>query len=132
MCLALAAYENRMASLLETANQLVVVDLPPNDYQPKKVVAISDHTLPYLMQLLQRNNVTVLVCGAINGCMFRSIEGMGIKVIPWITGNVDDVIAAFKTNTLERCVMPGCMKGHRWGKRGRHGWDRLGSNFQLK
>jgi len=39
MCLALAAYENRMASLLETANQLVVVALPPNDYKPKRLNA---------------------------------------------------------------------------------------------
>ena len=60
MCLALAAYENRMASLLETANQLVVVDLPPIDSKPKKIVAVIDHTLPYLMQLLHRNNVTVV------------------------------------------------------------------------
>jgi len=127
MCLALAAYENRMASLLETANQLVVVDLPPNDYKPKKIVAVIDNTLPYLIQLLHRNNTTILICGAINGCMFRAIDSMGIKVIPWITGNIDDVIAAFKNNTLEQCVMPGCLKGHRRGRRGRHGW----SNFNL-
>ncbi len=126
MCLALAAYDNRMASLLETANQLVVVDLPPIDSKAKKMVAVSDHTLPYLMQLLHSNNVTVLICGAINGCMFRAIESMGIKVIPWIRGNIDDVIGAFQNNTLEQWVMPGCLKGHGWGKRGRHGWDRFG------
>jgi hypothetical protein len=127
MCLALAAYENRMASLLETANQLACVDLPAIDSKPKKIVAVIDHTLPYLMQLLQRNNVAILICGAINGCMFRAIESMGIKVIPWITGNIDDVLAAFKNNTLEQCVMPGCLKGHGWGKRGRHGWDKFSS-----
>jgi len=129
MCLALAAYENRMASLMETANQFVVVDLPPIDSKPKKIVAVIDHTLPYLMQLLHRNNVTILICGAINGCMFRAIESMGIKVIPWITGNIDDVLAAFKNNTLEQCVMPGCLKGHGRGKRGRHGWDKFNLNF---
>jgi len=129
MCLALAAYENRMASLLETANQLVVLDLPPIDSKPKKIVAVIDHTLPYLMQLLHRNNVAILICGAINGCMFRAIESMGIKVIPWITGNTDDVLAAFKNNTLEQCVMPGCLKGHRRGKRGRHGWNQFNINY---
>ena len=128
MCLALAAYENRMASLLETANQLVVVDLPPIDSKPKKIVAVIDNALPYLVQLLHRNNVTILICGAINGCMFRAIESMGIKVIPWITGNIDDIIAAYKNNTLEQCVMPGCLKGHRRGNRGRHGRSKFNLN----
>jgi len=125
MCLALAAYENRIASLLETANQLVVVDLPPIDSKPKKIVAVIDNTLPYLVQLLHRNNVTILICGAINGCMFRAIESIGIQIIPWVTGNIDDVVAAFKNNTLEQLVMPGCLKGHRRGNRGRHGWNNL-------
>ena len=128
MCLAIAAYENRMASLLETANQLVVVDLPPIDSKPKKIVAVIDNALPYLVQLLHRNNVTILICGAINGCMFRAIESMGIKVIPWITGNIDDIIAAYKNNTLEQCVMPGCLKGHRRGNRGRHGRSKFNLN----
>jgi len=125
MCLALAAYENRIASLLETANRLVMVDLPSKNFKSPKIINVFDFTLPNLIQLLHSNHVTILICGAINGCMFRSVESLGIKVIPWITGNIDDVIAAYKNNTLEKCVMPGCLKGQRRGRRGRHGWSKL-------
>ena len=122
MCLALAAYENRIASLLETANRLVVVELPPTGCKLKEIIAVIENTLPYLIKLLHKNNITVLICGAINGCMFNAIEHSGIHVIPWITGDVEDVLEAFKTNKLERCVMPGCSKSYRRGRRGRRGW----------
>lgn len=123
MYLALAAYENRIASLLETANRFVVIDLPPNDFISKKIVVVMDNTLSNVIQLLHKNNITVLICGAINSCMFWAIEAAGIQVIPWITGDVDDVLEAYKNDTLEKCMMPGCFKGFRRGRRWRRGWD---------
>jgi hypothetical protein len=58
--------------------------------------------------------------------MLFNINTIGIQVIPWISGEVDDVISAFKNNTLESCVMPGCLKTHRRGRRCRRGrkWDK--------
>lgn len=122
MNLALAAYENRIASLLETANRMVVVNL--NDSRSKRIVAIANQPFPCLVQLLHDNNIAILICGAINGCTFRIIEASGIQVIPWITGNVDDILAAFENNTLESCLMPGCTRGCRYGRHGRRGWTR--------
>lgn len=123
MCLALAAFDNRIAALLETADRLVLIDLPAVDFSARKVVAVRNNSFANLVQLLQQNQVTVLICGAINGCRYRSLESLGVQVIPWITGNIDTVLAAFQNHTLEQCMMPGCRKGHRWGARGRHGWN---------
>jgi len=125
--LALAAYDNRISSLLETANRFVVLDMPINITSSKKIVAISDFTLPYLMQLLHNNHIAILICGAINGCLYRAICAMEIQVIPWITGNVDDIINAFKNNSLQQWMMPGCQNSFCRGKKERHGWKKFNS-----
>ena len=129
MSLTLAAYDNLIASLLETANRFVVLDMAINITSLKRIVAISDFALPYLMQLLHSNHITILICEAINGCMYHTISAMGIRVIPWVTGNVDDIISAFKNNSLQQWVMPGCQNRFCRGKKERHGWNKFKSEM---
>ncbi len=52
-----------------------------------------------------------------------AIVTLGSTLLPVVISKIGDVIAAFKNNTLEQCVMPGCLKGQGRGKRSRHGWS---------
>ena len=52
--------------------------------------------------------VTFLLCGAIGVDTRVRLEGGGVGVIPWLTGRIDEVVAAYKGGALAGLAMPGC------------------------
>ena len=119
MSLALATYKNRIASLLESSDKFIIIQSPLYNIDESKSVAIKKNTFNELLQILKNNNVTVLICGAINGCMRQLLEAQNIQVIPWITGDIEGVVDAYHSNSLfsSSFTMPGCRRKGRF----RHG-----------
>jgi len=122
MCLALAAFNDRIAALFETANRFVFVDLPLMEPPELKSVPVVTQTLAGMLKQIQENNTTILICGAIHKGMAWNLISAGIQVVPWITGDVTTILTAFQKDALENYVMPGCWKGFQRGKRWRRGW----------
>ena len=70
---------------------------------------------------LRELGVETLICGAISNPAFAAACAEGITVIPWISGDVEEVIDSFMAGTLpsSRFMMPGC-RGR--GRRVRRRW----------
>lgn len=117
MSLALATYKDRIATLFESLDRFVIIESPLYDIENLHSILISNNSINELLQVLKKNNVKVLICGAISGCIRQMIETQGIQVIPWIKGNIKNVIHAYRTENLfsSAFTMPGCIR------RGRHG-----------
>ena len=115
MCIAIAAYGNRIASLFESSEKFVIIQSPSYDIKNSKSIIISNNSPNELFQLLKNNNIKTLICGAISGCIRNQLEARNIEVIPWITGDIQSVALAFCSNNLvsSSFMMPGC------GKKGR-------------
>ena len=62
--------------------------------------------------------VDVLVCGAISWSLEALLNSNGIRVIPFVCGDVADVVQAFRDDTLkdEQYAMPGCCRKRRCGR----------------
>ncbi len=123
MFLALAAYENKIASLFESSNNFVIIPAPSYNIQNSRRVRIENNSTNILLQLLKENQVGILICGAINKCIRRLLEAQGIQVIPWITGDITNVVEAFRSGNLNSStfIMPGCRQkryGHHRFRRG--------------
>jgi predicted Fe-Mo cluster-binding NifX family protein len=58
---------------------------------------------------LKELGVDVVLCGGISNPLRGMTEAAGIRVIPWLSGRVDDVLAAYFSGSLtdERFAMPG-------------------------
>lgn len=58
--------------------------------------------------------VRVLVCGAISADVAALLAGQGIRVVPFVAGDVGEVIAARASGLLpnECLLMPGCSLQH--------------------
>ena len=63
-------------------------------------LAINKNNSSYeLLQALKKNNVNILICGAISGCILHMLEANNIQVIPWITGDIQSVVHAYHSGT---------------------------------
>ena len=122
MCVALATFENKIASLFESSNKFILIKSQSNKIQKSKAIPINNNSMNELIYLLKQNNVKVLICGAISGCNRRLLNAQNIKVIPWVTGDVNSIIRAYQSGMLfsSPYFMPGC-KGRRGQGRGQFG-----------
>ncbi|MBL7094370.1 hypothetical protein ISS22_10400 [candidate division KSB1 bacterium] len=128
MCIALATFGNKVASLFESSNRFIIIQSVGTKDDNLETIPINNHSPNELIHLLKQHKVTVLICGAISGCTRRLLNAQKIQVIPWITGDVKDVFEAFQSDRLfsSSFVMPGC-RGNQG--QGRHQFRKRKRNF---
>ncbi|MCP4627746.1 MAG: hypothetical protein GY850_30140 [bacterium] len=117
MKLALTVWGNRISPVFDAARKLLVAEIE-NQVITNKSYEQFDATLsPRLTERLTELDISVLICGAISEQPALLIEASGIKIIPFIAGNTDEVLTAYVKNTLFKSsfLMPGCGR-----KRNRH------------
>lgn len=68
-------------------------------------------------------NVKTLICGAVSQPLAHMIEGYGIRIIPFVRGEVDQVLHAYLKDILStpNSRMPGCKDRHHRRCRSRRG-----------
>lgn len=107
---AFAYWDSRIAPVFDIAHLIRVVE--SND---GRIVGESEQVLEdgspvrRVIDLAQRD-IATLVCGAISRPLHGMIVSSGIQVIPFIAGDLGEVIRAWLDGTLEheRFAMPGC------------------------
>lgn len=112
MLLALAAYENRIASVFESLDRFFLADFNEHRCEVVSEIKIVDSDITHLMGILKNYEAEILICGAINRCLRQLIERQSIRVIPWVKGDVAHVMHAFTHNNLasDDFIMPGCRR----------------------
>jgi len=123
MKIAIPTWNGRVSPVFDTASRLLVVDGEEGVETARFETDISEQFLPSKIMRLTGLGIDALICGAISRPLTYMVTTAGIKLIPWISGQIEDVLQAFLAGTLfdPRFIMPGCT-GY-WGKglSGRHG-----------
>jgi len=95
--------------VFDFAQQLLIVDFEGNDELERKEYTLEN--VPPLIRTsrLLRLNVQVLICGAISSSLASLVSNYGIKIIPSICGDIDEVLNAYITGSLAapRFRLPG-------------------------
>lgn len=113
MRIALSAWENRIAPVFDVAPAIVLVE----DAAGRVVRQVQEHLPagPAAQKALRlaELGVDTLVCGAISSSLEMMVSAYGIEVVAFISGDVDEVLRAFRSRGLsgKDYGMPGC--GHR-------------------
>jgi predicted Fe-Mo cluster-binding NifX family protein len=113
---AFAYWENRIAPVFDTACQIHVVEAESGQIVCETQEMLSED-LPVQKTLrLVGLGIGTVVCGAISRPMYGLVTAYGIQVIPFVTGDLREVIQAWLGGNLahKTFVMPGC--------RGRGAW----------
>jgi predicted Fe-Mo cluster-binding NifX family protein len=123
MKIAIPTWNGRVSPVFDTASRLLVVEVEEEGECSRFETDITDNFLPSKSIRLTGLGIDTLICGAISRPLAYMITTAGIKLIPWISGQVEDILQAFlKGNLFDmQFIMPGCASYWGKGPRGRHG-----------
>jgi predicted Fe-Mo cluster-binding NifX family protein len=109
---AFAQWDHRIAPVFDITRQLHIIDVTSG-----KIFAETDEFLPDDLPVqkalrLVEMGIGALVCGAISRSLYELISAYGIQVLPFVAGELDDVIKAWLKGDLHRDIyaMPGCCR----------------------
>jgi predicted Fe-Mo cluster-binding NifX family protein len=119
MKVALSVWKGRIAPVFDVSRELLVLELADGQVVSKASQAVVEDGPAPRERLLTRLDVQTLICGAVSEPVARVLEGAGIRVVPFVAGEVDEVIGAFAGGDLPcpRLSMPGCQRRAGAGRR---------------
>ncbi|MFC1587702.1 NifB/NifX family molybdenum-iron cluster-binding protein [Planctomycetota bacterium] len=109
MKIAISIWNNRISPVFDTARQLLVVDIENGREISRSIESIDEGPLPKRAGKLEEIDVNTLLCGAISEPFAEMIFDSGINIIPFLAGEVEEVLAAYLTGSFPdaRFEMPG-------------------------
>lgn len=124
MTVAFAVWDNRISPVFDTAGTLLVAEMEGGRVTGRRREPMDGDLPSEKVARLKALGVETLVCGAISRPLAGMIAAEGIRLVPFVAGTVEEVVAAYAQGLLPgpTFAMPGC--GRR--RRGRFGRGRGG------
>jgi len=125
MRIAVPDWKGRVSPVFDVARQVLVVDLDGGQELRRATENLGQTLPPLRAGELAGQGVNVLLCAGISVPLLRMLEAHGIRVIPGISGEVDQVLQGYLAGHLAdgRFSLPGWRgPGGRRHRRGRGAW----------
>jgi predicted Fe-Mo cluster-binding NifX family protein len=121
--IALPVHNGRVAPVFDWAERVLVVDAEGGHAIRRQEEHWGALSLPERLRKLSELRIQTLICGGISAPLIEAIQADGTKVIPWIAGEVEQVLTAFMADQLfgSQWSMPGCCGQQRGWRRGARG-----------
>ncbi len=115
MRIGIPIWGERVSPVMDTAERLLLLDAAGEPDASRREIVLGQAPAAPRAQAIADLGVEVLICGAISRSLAEMLALSGVRVVPWISGELDEVLEAFGCGDLvcPRFLMPGC--------RGRHG-----------
>jgi len=101
MVVAIPVFGSRISPRFDCAITFLLVTIENGEIQKKETVMIYEQNPIHTKNNFKKLNVDLLVCAAINEFNYNMISDSGIKIIPWVTGTVDEIIELLLKNELK-------------------------------
>ena len=110
MMIAIPFWQSRVSPVFDSASRLMLAHVESGNVLSRHEAPLVEALLPRRAARLSELGVDVLVCGAISQPLKMMVTNCGIRVVAWVAGDVEDVLAAQVAGTLTepRFMMPGC------------------------
>jgi predicted Fe-Mo cluster-binding NifX family protein len=105
----------------DAAGTVLILEFDNRRETSRYQLDLRDGALTQRVEMLSANGVDVLLCGAVSRPLYDMLELAGIKVRPFLSGEVDRVIRAYLDGRLSepQFSMPGCCDKRRRRRTGR-------------
>lgn len=112
---AFAYWDNRIAPVFDSARQIYLIEFDSGQIIGEAQETLADDQPVQRALRLAELAVDTLVCGAISRSLHEIICAYGIQVVPFVAGELSQVIQAWCSGNLngDTFDMPGCRRrGH--------------------
>jgi predicted Fe-Mo cluster-binding NifX family protein len=108
--IAVTIWGPRVSPVFDSARLLLIAELVDGGIAGMSSLEFDPGRPTQLVQLLRDRGIGVIICGAVSDGPADMLEAGGIKVIPFITGNVGKVLETYIRGNPEwtEFTMPGC------------------------
>ncbi len=122
MRIAIPEWQGRVSPVFDVARTLLVVDVEDGRELRREQVSLSAPDALGRVPELTRLGVHTLVCGAISAVLEARLAALGVGVIAFVCGTVEDILAGFLNGELATAgfLMPGCRGQRRRVGQGRN------------
>jgi len=122
MKVAVTVWEERISPVFDASRRLLIAKIENRRITDRSYVIFDPEMPSNLTKILSELDVPVLICGAVSQVPATIMTNGGIKLIPFITGEVDRVLEVYALgNSLSPAfVMPGCHDGDRFAETHSH------------
>ena len=109
MMIAMPIMRGRVAPVLNWCSRTVIFPATPEGGSAQEIWTPELGPAERL-QLLREHGVQTLICGALSLDLQNCAVGLGLKVIPGVAGDIEEVIKAYRQNRLDQPEfwLPGC------------------------
>ena len=116
--------DERVATTLDFADEILVVETEGEREISRDRIQLRERSVEGRTRKLKDLALQVVLCGTVSQPLARAISQAGVQVIPYISGPVDDVLAAHFCGQLAdpRFLQPGCRAAARRRWRDGNGW----------
>lgn len=121
MKVAMPIWQGRISPVMDAATRLLVAEYDGNQQEVDRIEEpIAGKSTFHLARHLTDMGIDLLICGAISHPLYSLVAAQGIKVIPWITGQTEEILKAYHSNRLgtRQYMMPGCYRRTRGCRQG--------------
>jgi len=115
--------ENRVSLLFDSASSIRVIDLIDGKISSQIEKSMKELSFFQRLNCLLSLRTETIICGAISRPLKDILISSGIKVVPWVKGEIPEILSAFHEGKLENSnfIMPGqCIKKRCLFRRGRN------------
>jgi predicted Fe-Mo cluster-binding NifX family protein len=109
MKLGITVWEEKVSPLLDTASRILICQLEDQEEIRRFETFLEERELSRRCSRIHGLGIDTLICGAISRPCLSMLTGLGVKVVPWISGYSEDVLQAYRDGTLfhAKYLMPG-------------------------
>jgi predicted Fe-Mo cluster-binding NifX family protein len=108
--IALAVWNNRISPVFDASRTILVLTLERQMVIGRELVVFANDNPIHKLRRMSDLGIHTLICGAISRELAQMLSARGISTLPFVTGAVDEVLAAYMIGGLPnmRFSMPGC------------------------
>lgn len=111
MKVAVSTWNGRISPVFDVARTMLVLDVGEAGIAERHEQSLGDGPAGRIERIADAG-ARVLLCGAISEPLAGMLAARGVRVIPFISGDVEEVIRAYLAGALDcpRFAMPGCRR----------------------
>jgi predicted Fe-Mo cluster-binding NifX family protein len=122
-------WDGRVSPVFDTARELLIAHVDGQRLLERQQENLGQQAPGLRVDRMRELNVDTLICGAISRPLAEMLAAAGIRVIPFVVGDAEEVLAAYLNGGLPApsFAMPGCRCGQGRRFHGRRGNMHLNS-----